>query len=382
MQGLAALKMLILHVISGLDSGGAEGVLFRLCTADTSAKHIVISLTGDGHYGPLLRKRRIETYALGMKRGRPSLSGLIRLARLLLRYRPDVVQTWMYHADLIGGGVARAIGIGNVVWGLRHGMVDAGSLRRITRLVIRCCALLSRLVPRTIVSCSAVGAAAHAAMGYAQAKLRIVPNGYDLDMFRIDQDARMAFRAVERIPAAVPVLGMVARFDPHKDHATLVRALAAVKQEGRDFLCLLVGSGMEETNAQLVEFLQRHCLRDRVLLAGRRNDVPDIMNAIDVHVLSSSSEAFPNVIAEAMACGTPCVATDVGDARRIMGETGWLVPPGDPQALAHGMLAALDDMRDANAWQARRMACRERIVERFSMESMLSGYRHVWQAGA
>jgi glycosyltransferase involved in cell wall biosynthesis len=374
--------MLILHVITGLDSGGAEGVLFRLCTADTSARHVVISLTCEGHYGPLLRKRQIETHVLGMKRGRPSLSGLVRLARLLLHHQPDVVQTWMYHADLIGGGVARAIGIRNVVWGLRHGTVDSGSLRRMTRFVIKCCALLSRLVPRRIVSCSVVGAAAHAAMGYAQAKLRVVPNGYDVDLFRIDQDARRVFRETERIPAAVPLFGMVARFDPHKDHATLIRALAAIKQQGRDFLCLLVGTGMDETNAQLVELLHRHRVRDRVLLAGRRNDVPAIMNALDVHVLSSRGEAFPNVIAEAMACGTPCVATDVGDARRIMGETGWLVSPGDAQALARGMLSALDGMREAAAWQARRQACRARIVERYSMESMLSGYRLAWGAGA
>ena len=374
--------MLILHVITGLDSGGAEGVLFRLCTADSSARHVVISLTGEGHYGPLLRRRRIETHVLGMKRGRPSLFGLVRLARLLLHHRPDVVQTWMYHADLIGGGVARAIGIRNVVWGLRHGTVDIGSLHRMTRFVIKCCALLSRLVPRRIVSCSVVGAAAHAAMGYAQAKLRVVPNGYDVDLFRIDQDARSVFREAERIPAAVPLFGMVARFDPHKDHATLIRALAAIKQQGRDFLCLLVGAGMDETNAQLVELLHRHRVRDRVLLAGRRNDVPAIMNALDVHVLSSRGEAFPNVIAEAMACGTPCVATDVGDARRIMGETGWLVPPGDDQALARGMLSALDGMREKAAWQARRHACRTRIVERYSMESMLSGYRLAWGAGA
>jgi glycosyltransferase involved in cell wall biosynthesis len=176
-----------------------------------------------------------------------------------------------------------------------------------------------------------------------------------------------------------PLLGMVGRFDPQKDHENLLRALDQLKQAGTLFRCVLVGRGLDATNDQLTAWLEQYGFQDDVLLLGQRSDVPAVMSALDLHVLSSAyGEAFPNVLAEAMACGTPCVTTDVGDAAAIVGDTGWVAPPADTARLAEAIEAALAVRDDSSVWQARREAARTRVAERFSLEKMVAAYHAVW----
>jgi glycosyltransferase involved in cell wall biosynthesis len=218
-------------------------------------------------------------------------------------------------------------------------------------------------------------------LGYAAEKFVIIPNGYDVGRFRPDAAARARLRAEWGVPDGVPLLGMVARFDPQKDHANLLAACARLQASGADFAAVLVGTGCDAGNAALVQQLAAAGLTQRVRLLGRRDDVPAVMAALDLHVLSSAyGEAFPNVLAEAMACGTPCVTTDVGDAAQIVGETGWAVPPRDAAALAEGIAAALKEWRERpDEWAVRRCAARERVVEHFDIERMVTAYRAVWQ---
>ena len=142
---------------------------------------------------------------------------------------------------------------------------------------------------------------------------------------------------------------------------------------------ILVGNDLTEDNKELQSLIIDNDCSRYILSLGRRRDIPSVMNGFDLFVLSSSSEAFPNVLNEAMACGTPCVTTDVGDAALIIGGTGWVVPPKDPQALANAMFAAMEEKKNSpQAWQARKQACRQRIVDNFSIEKMVSGYHNVW----
>jgi glycosyltransferase involved in cell wall biosynthesis len=171
---------------------------------------------------------------------------------------------------------------------------------------------------------------------------------------------------------------MVARFDPYKDHGTLLAAVAAVARQAPKVVCLLAGPGMLASNEEVAALVARQGAGGCVRLLGPRTDVPKIMAALDLHVLSSAAESFPNVLAEAMACATPCVSTDVGDAAAMVGETGWLVPSGDAGALARAVLAALDEMKDAERWNHRREACRGRIAEHYSLERMIVSYTRVW----
>lgn len=373
--------MNVLNVISGLSDGGAEAVLYRLCTGDTHNRHTVISLMDNGKYGDLLAEKGISVHALGMPRGRATISGLLQLWQLIRRIRPNVIQTWMYHANLLGGVVGRLAGQHNIVWGIHHTDLSSGNTARHTVVVAKLCAWLSDIVPRRVVYCAETARRVHEAFGYSSARSCSIPNGYDLSVFRPDPEKGRALRAALGIDVEHRVIGFIARFDPLKDHATLLDALVLLRQRRASTLCLLVGSGMETGNVVLAEMIVSRGLSETVILLGRRNDIPAVMNALDIHVMSSMCEAFPNVLAEAMACGTPCVSTDVGDAAVILGGTGRVVAPREPAALAD----ALDDMlgeRDSQSWSAHCMAARRHVAEHFSVGTMVARYCSVWSGDA
>ncbi|MBP8150502.1 MAG: glycosyltransferase [Xylophilus sp.] len=374
--------MVIFHIITGLNNGGAEAVLLRLATADDrkSNQHHVVSLMGRGIYAERLEQAGASVHSLNFPRGRVTAAGLVQLFRLVHQIRPDVVQTWMYHADLIGGVIARLAGVRAIAWGIRHANLDPAHNSRATLVIVRLCALLSGWVPRKIVSCSAQATRLHQAVGYRADKFIHIPNGYNLQRLQPDAAGRSAVRAELGIADAAFVLGMVARFDAQKDHRNLVQALGLLKRRGVPFTCLLVGVGMDEANGELRGWLDAAGVAGHVKLLGPRSDVPAVMNALDVHVLSSLGEAFPNVLAEAMACGTPCVATDVGDAAVIVADHGWVVPPQDSEALADGLAQAYGQFSVGGAaWQARQAACRAHIMANFELELMCERYRQAWQ---
>ncbi len=372
--------MIVAHIITSLDDGGAEAVLYRLCHVDSENSHIVICLQGEGKYGPLLESDGVTVYCLDMPRGSLTLRGVIKLYRLLRQIKPNAVQTWMYHADLVGGIVARFAGIHNILWGLHTTTLEVGKTKQITIIIARVNALLSRWIPRLIVSCSNKGVAVHQALGFDGNKLVVIPNGYDLSEFNPDIKGGAAIRSNLYISQDKPLLGMVARFDPQKDHRNLIEALGLLNKGGQDFLCILVGGEMTEDNHELIQWLDFFDVRDRVILLGQRSDIPMIMNALDVHVLSSLyGEAFPNVLCEAMACGTPCVTTDVGDASLIVGDTGWSVPAGDAELLSVSIADAIKKKyTDPEAWERLKLDVTRRIAENFSLEVMVARYNRVW----
>lgn len=371
--------MRILHIITGLSDGGAEAVLHRLCSTSKTHQHLVISLMDAGKYGSPLRQTGVAVHTLDMPRGRISWRGLFRLWRLLRRERPDLVQTWMYHADLVGGLAARLSGVRAVCWGVHHTTLQPFEDKHSTILVARLCARLSHWVPSRIVCCARQSVVAHQALGYDVSRCVVVPNGYDVSYFRPAPEARQRVREALGLAADCPVIGLVGRFHPQKDHPNLLAALARVRAAGWAVETLLVGTGLESENAVLTESVVKAGLASSVRLLGPSDDIPAIMNALDLHVLSSArGEAFPNVLAEAMSCGTPCVTTNVGDAALIVGDTGWVVPPADASALAQAIIEALDGLRDARQWAARQMAARARIQEHFSLERIAKAYDDVW----
>ena len=371
-------KMRVLHVITSLGDGGAEAVLYRLVTRDTADEHEVVSLVGEGKYGRMFRAAGVPVYSLDMRPGRVSWDGIRKLWQICRASHADVIQTWMYHSDLLGGLVARLSGKPHVVWGIHNSTFTPGSSSRAFRAVVRTCGLLSLRVPSRIVVCAQNAALVHEELGYSADRMVVIPNGYDLSLFTPDTEARRALRAEWSVPDDVPLIGMVARFDPLKDHANLIAALAFLMRKGLRFYAVCIGTGMTAENAEMARRLEGAGVEHVVRLIGPRHDIPAVMNALDIHVLSSVGEAFPNVLCESMACGTPCVTTDVGDARLIVGETGWVVPPRHPEMLADALAAALSQWALPETWVLRQKAASKRINEHFGIDLMVERYRNVW----
>lgn len=373
--------MRIVHVIVSLYDGGAQAVLYSLLTHNDRNEHCVISLTAEGKYSEKIEKLGIPVHHVGMPLGKLSARGILQLYRLLKSTDADTVQTWMYHSDLLGGLVARMLGIRNVVWGIHHTTLDKTGTSRSTRLVVQVLSKLSGYVPKKIISCSRKAVSVHEEAGYESSKLVFVGNGYDLERFQPSVGSISSLSLPQGVGIGCTVFATVARWNPQKDQKNLIDACRIYREMNDEpFVCLLIGPNVDASNEELSDHIKSSGLSEYVYLCGSTSDVPAVMNAIDFHVLPSAfGEAFPNVVAEAMACGTPCLVTDVGDAAEMVGDTGWVVPPKDPYALAKAIDEAVQRKSDKDLWIERKTLCRHRALDNFDIAKMVRGYEAVWE---
>jgi glycosyltransferase involved in cell wall biosynthesis len=370
----------VAHVITGLTMGGAEMSLYRMlsATTGTGVGAVVISMLDKGVLGPAIEALGVRVYEIGMRRGLPTPGAVRRLARALRSSRPDVVQGWMYHANVAASVVTRLARLNvPVLWNVRHALDDLASERRSTRRMIALSGKLSAS-PRQIVYNSLASARQHEAHGFAASKSVVIGNGFDLAQFAPDDLARRRIRGELSLAPDAPVVGLLARDHPVKDHATFLRAASLVAAEVPDARFVLAGRGVDSDNVRLTTLVTELGLGGRVRLLGERGDVPAIMAAVDVMVSSSWTEAFPNVVGEAMACGVPCVVTDVGDSSWIVGDTGRVVAPRRPEALA----AAVQGLLSLPPAERRQLglAARKRVEREFSLGTVGRRYEDLYRS--
>lgn len=361
----------MLHVITSLDIGGAEGVLTRLLHegARQGQSQYVVSMLPGGAWRDVIRDMGVQLWDLDMRRGWPDLRAVLTLTRLMRELRPEVVQSWMYHADLVS---TIALGLSGqrrrtvLVWGVRASNLDFSRYRRLTSLVARGLACLSG-IPDAVLCNSGAGRSFHAGLGYRPQRWAVCRNGIDSGRFRVG-DRCEAKRRLGLAPDDF-VVGLSARVDPMKDHANFVDAARIFRRRVPSARFVLAGAGTERGDGELGRLLRASGIGDAFLPLGVRSDMECIIPAFDVATLSSAfGEGFPNVLGEAMACGVPCVSTDCGDAAQLLGETGLIVPCRDPVALADGW-AQLRDMGEAGR-TALGTAARARVKAHYSMAQM------------
>ncbi len=368
-------RAFVLHVITGLERGGAEGALYRLCRhAPLDYSMIVVSLMGEGAYGAKLRACGVEVIALGMKSALSMPKVLWRLCRILQKRRPDLVQTWMYHADLVGGLAGRLLGV-PVCWGIRLANLDNGT-KRSTKIVAMVCGLLSGWVPDHAISCSKSAIPPHRDYGY-RVPITVVPNGYDLLQWRTASSSPLGREDLGLSEDDVVVVH-AARAHPQKDHASLARAFSAAYEGNTDLRLILCGTGLEAESDYFKALPFSTEARKAVRPLGARDDLPRLWGTADFFVLSSIVEGFPNVVAEAMASGLPAVVTDVGDAALIVGNTGMVVPPAAPSALATAILRMAAMPREERRELG--LAAARRVEENYTIERMVEGFMSVWRS--
>jgi glycosyltransferase involved in cell wall biosynthesis len=372
-------KVRVVHVINSFEHGGAEAMLCNLVLRSDLRRFepSVVALIDDLSVAAPIINAGIPLTTMGMKPGIPDPRGILRLAKHLRGLRPHVVQTWMDHSNLIGGLAARLATSAKVVWGIHHSNHVKGVAKRSTLATVGACAKLSRRVPSRIICVSEHAATLYSQRGFATERITVIPNGFDTTKLRPDAEARASIRRELGLPGDTPLIGLAARHDPFKDHDNFFRAAALLAQRRPDVHFLLCGFGIERSNATVAKQVDELGLTSRCHLLGPRRDMPRIHASLDIETSSSISEAFPLVLGEAMACGVPCVATDVGDSSLIIGDTGKLVPPRDPAALAAGWDALLS--MDPGARAALGLAARRRVVERFDLTAVTRRYEAVYE---
>ncbi len=365
--------MKILHIITGLGAGGAERMLYKLLWGglDKHFNNKVISLSDEGVFGSYIRKLNVHVSTLGIRRKSIPLAALRELRRLIRNFQPDVIQGWMYH----GNGMAwlgryLAPGKPALVWNIRQSLYGLEFEKPITRQIIRVTCWLSN-TPETILYNSRISRNQHEAFGFCSSSGQVIPNGFELRKFGVSGSKSQAIRDQLGILRNVIVVGHVARFHPMKDHANFLRAAALLVKKYNNVHFLMTGREVIKENKALFPLVSNIPAR-RLHLLGERQDIGELMAAMDVFCQSSWSEAFPNVLGEAMATGVPCVATDVGDSRDIIGDTGIMVRPRDEEVLA----AALERIivmppKERHALGA---AARARIESNYSLPAVVDQY--------
>lgn len=331
----------------------------------------VISLTSVGPVGETLKDAGIEVTALEMRAGRPSPVALIRLARQLQQRRPHILQCWMYHADLLGGLAALTVPSVRAFWNLRQTNLDPRHSKRLTRTTAALCARLSHWLPHTIICGSVAARDIHIALGYDPGKMQIIENGVDTVRFAPSPQAAIALRRELGLPPDRRLVGLVARFHPQKDHRTFFEMARIVRDRHSNTSFVLCGEDVVAENAVLNDWIKELDLEDDVHLLGQRRDMEKVIAAFDVSVSSSASaEGGANVLLESLAAGIPCIATDVGDAKRIVGDAGTVVPAGAPETLA---TSVLDILALPNAQPLRDVA-RHRALTTFDIKIAVRRY--------
>lgn len=364
----------ILHIITGLDTGGAESMLAQLVEHATSVQHRVVSLKDKGIVAVRIEALGITVDCLHLNKPWMLFSGLWKLLRILHTYKPTIVHTWLYHADLIGGGVAKLFSRTKIIWAihLTHHRLN----KRSTRFIITLCAFLSHYIPDIIVCVAESTKKAHVAIGYPENKMVVIENGVNTHQFIPNPTARFETRKQLGVSENTHLIGMVARFHPQKNHEICIRAAQIVVRMRQHMRFVFVGKDMSEKNNVLMTLLKKYEVLNYFYLLGEQSDIPQITASFDIATLSSSEEAFPLVIAEAMACEVPCVVTDVGDAARIIGDTGIVVPKNNPTALAHAWLEMIEMGTALRAERGK--AARQRVTTLFSLRTTVEQYERCY----
>jgi glycosyltransferase involved in cell wall biosynthesis len=372
--------MRVTHIITDLDTGGAEMMLFNLLAGFNrdSINSRVISLTDLGVISDKISSLGVPVRSLGMKAGLPNTRGVARLIRWLREDPPDLIQTWMYHSDLIGGLAGKLAGNIPVIWGIHNSTLDIQHSKRSTIWTVKVCAVLSHSLPRQIINCSETARKIHISLGYAANKMVVIPNGFRLDDFHPDPAARNSVREELGIARDALLIGLIARFNPQKDHQNFIDAAKLVLDQFPSVRFLLCGDGICWENPELTGWIKRTGYTENFYLLNLRTDIPRLTAALDLAVSSSAyGEAFPLVVGEAMACGVPCVVTNVGDSPNIIDDTGKVVPPRDSQALAYeivNMLRLSPDERSRLGQLAR-----SRVEDQFDIRAIVSKYEQLYR---
>ncbi len=363
----------ILYITNSLDTGGAENILFNLLKRSSKIESFIVVLTSLGKYGKELKENGYKVVDLDIKKDISSFLKIFYLFFLIIKIKPNIVHTWLYHSNFLGGILAKIAGVKKIYWSIHH---DYEYSNIFTRIEMKILAFLSYLIPQKIIYSSAFSKENHIMNGYRRVNTEIIENGVSLKEFKNNNLTKEKLRQKLHIDNECLILGNIARYHPLKDHDNLLKSLNILMKYDLNFKCILIGSGLNNSNLELKEKIKRLNLKDKVLLYGERNNISEIINLFDLNILSSKSECFPVTLLESMASMVPSISTDVGDAKRIIGSTGWIVEPSNPYAIAE---CILNIANKPDMLRKKGKLARNRVRLFFSLEKMILSYYALYE---
>lgn len=367
-------KKIVVHIINSLDLGGAETALYRmLSTMSPNYEFQVIVLHGSGgYYAAKITALGITVHHLNLKKNN-IIKSFYRLTSLIKATQPDLVQTWLYHADLIGGLSAKLCGIKKIIWSIR---CEGVGLKKTTMLIKKICALFSWVIPDVIITNSQAATYNHVRTGYNTKKIKLIYNGFDSVQF-LPAKNKTSLIVNKKLPTDAIIIGTLARFHQDKDYLTLIQAIDPVCSVHNNVYFVFCGRGCNWHNHELTTMIAALTYQKNIILIDGVDNAAHYLSSLDIFVLSSKTESFPNSLAEAMLSGLLCIATNVGEAREILGNAGILISPQAPSQLAAACISMMQ--KSANEKEQLAKMARNRIVERYSLENNQMHFKAIYE---
>jgi len=367
----------VLHIISGLGIGGAEAALFKLVSGSNQIgdKHSVVVLKRiEGMEQDFFdAKISVEFFSFDKN----PIREFFKLVTYIRNGKFNIVQTWMYHADLIGGLAAFIARSPNIIWGVRTTGLSANS-KFSTKCVRFVCARLSHWIPKTIVYVANSAVQSHIEVGYSAKKICVIPNGFNLDNLQFNIRFKEEFRKTFNIAKDELIIGTVGRFNPAKDYENFVKACGIVAKNNPQTRFLMIGKNLDDENGQLKSWIQSSTYPHNFVLLGEQRNIANYLSTMDIFCLSSRIEGFPNVIGEAMAVGIPCVVTDAGDSAYIVGDSGVVVEKENSEQLGSALISLINKS-DSYKTNLKNKA-KERIQSEFTIKNVVLLYQKLYKS--
>lgn len=369
-------KTVIVHVITGLSNGGAENSLYKLLSNIDKSKFEskVILLTDLGPLSEKIKSIGVPVFSCNI---RHNFFGIFKLIYLFYKLRPDVTQTWMYHSDAIGGIIARFTGCNKVIWNIRNTHVFPGQgVSKLTYWVMKFNKFLSYFIPKKIVCVANSSMMSHVEEGYCERKMIVIQNGFETKIFKPNIKTRKLTRQSIKIGLDALVIGSVGRFNKYKNYKNFILAAENLVSQNPNVYFILAGKNLDYSNIELCGWIDSSRIRSHFRLLGSKFDIPKLMTSLDIFCLSSLSEGFPNVLAEAMSSGLPCISTNVGDVRSILLDEKCIVPVDDISLLTSSLLEMIN-LSDLGREQLG-IDNRKRIQSEYSISAMVKKYENLY----